>query len=336
MKYVTIKDIARELTVSVSTVSRALNDDPNIRKETKEKILAVAKEMKYFPNPVATNLKYGRTNTIGVLVPEMTTPYAAKVIDGIQNVCFNNNYKVIIASSGENAEKEKENIYIMHQFMIDGIIACICDYNKNTDLYEKIMAQDIPLVFYDRIPYGINASQVIIDDEVKFFFLIEHLIRSGRKKIAYISADQNIVYNTVPRFTGYRDALEKYHIKYNPQIVIQSKGLNYCDGAAAIDKLLSFDIDAVFAFTDTLAIGAMNRLKSIGRRVPQDIAVAGFSGTELGMIVSPQLTTVEPPQFEMGQKAAELIIDQIANHSRKAEKIVVDANIIYRNSTEDY
>ncbi len=335
MKHVTIKDIAKELVVSVSTVSRALNKDNNIRKETRDKILATAKEMGYSPNPVATNLKYGHTNTIGVLVPEMATPYAAMVIDGIQSICYPQNYKVIIASSSEDADKERESIETMRRFMVDGIIACRCDYKKNTDLYEQIIAKDIPLVFYDRISNDLEAPQVIIDDETKAFFLVEHLIHSGRKRIAYFSANYDVVYNSKLRYAGYREALEKHSIKYDPSIVIQTDGLNYSDGATAVDKILSSDIDAIFAFTDTLAIGAMNRLKSIGRRIPEDVAVAGFSGTELSTIVSPQLTTVEPPQFEMGQKAAKLVIEHIEHHSEKVERIVVDANIIYRNSTED-
>ena len=335
MKYVTIKDIARELVVSVSTVSRALNNDPSIRKETREKIQATAKRMGYVPNPVATNLKFGRTKTIGVIVPEMSTPYAALVIDGIQDICYHNNYKVIIASSSEDAEKEGESLDIMMQFMIDGIIACRCNYNENTELYQKIKEQHIPLVFYDRIPHNIEAPQVIVDDETKAFFLVEHLIRSGRKNIAYIGSNFETVYNSVLRYKGYREALQRYGLEYNPNIVIQTEGLNYSDGAAAVDKLRHEKTDAIFAFTDTLAIGAMNRLKSIGRSIPKDVAVAGFSGTNLCTIVSPQLTTVEPRQFEMGQKAAELIIKLISNPgSSNNERIIVDADIIYRESTE--
>jgi DNA-binding LacI/PurR family transcriptional regulator len=335
MKYVTIKDIAKELVVSVSTVSRALNMDHNIREETREKILATAKRMGYAPNPVAKNLKYGHTKTIGVLVPEMTTPYAAKVIDGIQSICYPRNYKVIIASSSEDAEKERKSIETMCRFMTDGIIACRCNYHKNTDLYETIKASDIPLVFYDRIPYGMKVPQVIMDDETKAFFLVEHIIRSGRKRIAYICGKFDIVYNAVLRHNGYREALEKHGIAYDPQIVIQMDGMNYSDGAAAVDLLLHKDIDAIFAFTDTLAIGAMNRLKSVGRRIPQDIAVAGFSGTELSTIVTPQLTTVEPEQFEMGKRAAEIIINHIENNLKTNEIVYVDSEIIYRNSTED-
>lgn len=334
MKYITIKDIARELVVSVSTVSRALNDDHNIRPETRKRIQEAAKRMGYTPNPVATNLKYGKTKTVGVIVPEMTTPYAAKVIDGIQDVCYHNNYKVIIASSGEDTDKERENLDIMQQFRIDGVIACRCNYNENTDRYKKMMAQNTPVVFYDRIPYNIDAPQVVVDDETKVFFLIEHLIRQGRRRIAYLAADYNVVYNSVLRCNGYRMALERYGISYDPNIVIQTPGLSYGDGAAAADRLISTDIDAIFAFTDTLAIGAINRLKTLGRRIPEDIAVAGFSGTELSTVVSPQLTTVEPQQFEMGKRAAELLIKHIKEPSKTNEKVVVDADIIYRDSTE--
>ena len=267
----------------------------------------------------------------------MSTPYAALVIDGIQDICYHNNYKVIIASSGEDAEKERESLDIMMQFMIDGIIACRCDYNKNTELYQKIQEQHIPLVFYDRIPYNIEAPQVVVDDETKAYFLVEHLIRAGRRNIAFIGANFGTVYNSVLRHKGYHTALQRYGLEYNPNIVIQTEGLSYSDGAAAVDKLRHEKIDAIFAFTDTLAIGAMNRLKSMGRNIPKDVAVAGFSGTNLCTIVSPQLTTVEPRQFEMGQRAAELIIKHITNPSSfKNEKVYVDADIIYRDSTETY
>ncbi len=336
MKYVTIKDIAKELVVSVSTVSRALNDDPNISKETRDKIISTAHRMGYRRNPVALNLKNGNTKTIGVLVPEMTTPYAARVIEGIQNVCYAKNYKVLIASASEDWEKERMNLEVMKQFMIDGIIVCLCDYHKNTDIFQKVMDSGVPVVFYDRIPYGIKAPEVIIDDETKAFFLVEHLIRSGRKHIAYIGANSSVVYNSVLRHNGYIEAIKRYGLQYNPSIDIEAEGLSYFSGAASVDRILKEEFDAIFAFTDTLAIGAMNRLKSLGRKIPKDIAVAGFSGTELSTIVSPQLTTVEPLQFEMGQEAARLIIKHIDNDSSATEEIVVDANIIYRDSTENY
>ena len=336
MKHITIKDIAKHLIVSVSTVSRALNNDPTIRKETREKIVATARKMGYRRNPEAMNLKSGSSKTIGVLVPEMTTPYAARVIEGIQHVCYANNYKVLIASASEDWEKERTNLEIMKQFMIDGIIVCSCNYHKNTDLFKEIIQSGVPIVFYDRIPYGIDAPQVIIDDETKAFFLVEHLIKNGCKHIAYIGADASVVYNSVLRHRGYRDALERYGLAYDPSIDIQADGLSYGSGAAAVDRILGKPFDAIFAFTDTLAIGAMKRLKLLGRRIPQDVALAGFSGTEISTIVSPQLTTVEPNQFEMGKRAAELVIKHINHHDDSLETICVDADIVYRDSTENF
>lgn len=334
MRFVTIKDIARALDLSVSTVSRALNDDNNIRQETRQKVLATAKQMGYMKSPVAMNLKFGYTKTIGVIVPEMTTPYASLVIDGIQNVCYANHYKVVIASSGEDAEKERQSIEIMYQFMVDGIIACRTDNRQNHDLYQSILDRKMPLVLYDRLSPDLDAPHVGIDDETKAFFLIDHLIRKGRKRIAFIGIDPNIVFNAQKRYNGYRMALERHHITPDPDLVVWANGMSYSDGGFAIDRLLGKSIDAVFAYTDTLAIGAMNRLTSMGRRVPEDIAVAGFSGTIISSIVNPQLTTVEPPQYAIGQTAARLVLDLINGKQPEKKEVTLDAEIIYRKSTE--
>lgn len=334
MRFVTIKDIARALGLSVSTVSRALNDDNNIRQETRQKVLATAKQMGYMKSPVAMNLKFGYTKTIGVIVPEMTTPYASLVIDGIQNVCYANHYKVVIASSGEDAEKERQSIEIMYQFMVDGIIACRTDNRQNHDLYQSILDRKMPLVLYDRLSPDLDAPHVGIDDETKAFFLIDHLIRKGRKRIAFIGIDPNIVFNAQKRYNGYRMALERHHITPDPDLVVWANGMSYSDGGVAIDRLLGKSIDAVFAYTDTLAIGAMNRLTSMGRRVPEDIAVAGFSGTIISSIVNPQLTTVEPPQYAIGQAAARLVLDLINGKQPEKKDVTLDAEIIYRKSTE--
>lgn len=334
MRFVTIKDIARALDLSVSTVSRALNDDNNIRQETRQKVLATAKQMGYMKSPVAMNLKFGYTKTIGVIVPEMTTPYASLVIDGIQNVCYANHYKVVIASSGEDAEKERQSIEIMYQFMVDGIIACRTDNRQNHDLYQSILDRKMPLVLYDRLSPDLDAPHVGIDDETKAFFLIDHLIRKGRKRIAFIGIDPNIVFNAQKRYNGYRMALERHHITPDPDLVVWANGMSYSDGGVAIDRLLGKSIDAVFAFTDTLAIGAMNRLTSMGRRVPENIAVAGFSGTIISSIVNPQLTTVEPPQYAIGQTAARLVLDLINGKQPEKKEVTLDAEIIYRKSTE--
>ena len=333
MKHVTIKDIARSLCISVSTVSRALTDDKNIRRETREAVLREAERLGYRRNPVAMNLKMGRTNTIGVIVPEMHTPYASQVVAGIQSILYKNNQKVMIAESDENPNRERENLQMMEEFMVDGLIVSICSYKHNVETYRRLAKEGVAIVFYDRIPHGMDdMPQVMVDDNNDSYFMAEHLIRLGRRHIAYLYGPDN-VYNAVERADGYRQAMEKFHL-YDPQLVVKT-GMTFADGAAAVDCLVrqGIEFDAVYAFTDTLAIGAMNRLRELGRRVPEDVAVAGFSGTELSTIVYPQLTTVEPPLVEMGKRAAELVLEKVRNPEAENRKIVLRTEMKCRAST---
>lgn len=333
MKHVTIKDIARSLCISVSTVSRALTDDKNIRRETREVVLREAERLGYRRNPVAMNLKMGRTNTIGVIVPEMHTPYASQVVAGIQSVLYKNNQKVMIAESDENPDRERESLQMMEEFMVDGLIVSLCSYKHNIETYRRLANEGVAIVFYDRIPHGMDdMPQVIVDDNNDSYFMVEHLIRLGRRRIAYLYGPDD-VYNAVERGRGYREAMEKFQI-YDPRLIVKT-GMTFADGAAAVDSLVrqGIEFDAVYAFTDTLAIGAMNRLREKGRCIPEDVAVAGFSGTELSTIVYPQLTTVEPPLVEMGKCAAELVLEKVRNPEAENRKIVLRTEMKCRAST---
>lgn len=333
MKHVTIKDIARSLCISVSTVSRALTDDKNIRRETREAVLREAERLGYRRNPVAMNLKMGRTNTIGVIVPEMHTPYASQVVAGIQSVLYKNNQKVMIAESDENPDRERESLQMMEEFMVDGLIVSLCSYKHNIETYMRLANEGVAIVFYDRIPHGMDdMPQVMVDDNNDSYFMAEHLIRLGCRRIAYLYGPDD-VYNAVERGRGYREAMEKFQI-YDPRLIVKT-GMTFADGAAAVDSLVrqGIEFDAVYAFTDTLAIGAMNRLREKGRCIPEDVAVAGFSGTELSTIVFPQLTTVEPPLTEMGQSAAELVLEKVRNPEAENRKIVLRTEMKCRAST---
>ncbi len=334
MKRVTIKDIAEHLTISVSTVSRALSGDKNIRQQTREAVLAAAEVLGYKPNPVATNLKFGRTNTIGVVVPEMVTPYASQVIAGVQEVMHTRGIKVIIAESSESWEQERENLATMERFMVDGIIVSLCNYQANRSYYERLQSAGVPLVFFDRIAHGIEASQVIVDDYFKSLFLVEHLIRRDRRRIVYIEGSPAI-YNNYERKRGYRDALRKFQLELDESAYIVEGGVHFHDGARAVDRLLERGVafDAIFAFTDTVAIGAMNRLRELKIEIPDQVAVASFSGTLLSSIVYPQLTTIEPPLMQMGREAATLILEQIHNPNAPVRSIVLDSEILLRAST---
>lgn len=333
MKRVTIKDLAKELNISVSTVSRALSGDTNIKTETRNQVVELAKKMGYQRNAVAANLKLGRSQTIGLLVPEMITPFSSEIIRGIQQVLKKENIKLIIAESGESWESERENIAMMERFMVDGIMVNICDYHQNRQEYTRLQQQGMPLVFFDRLPHKMGVSKVIIDDYIKSFFLVEHLILQGHRRIVYLQGPDS-VYNSIERERGYHDALTKHQLHASPELIVQ-QGLSFADGHAAVKELLAREVefDAILAFTDTLAIGALNELQAQGIPVPEQVSVAGFSGTVLSTIVSPALTTVESPLVEMGINAAKLILERIENPKAPIRSIVLDAETIYRQST---
>lgn len=331
---VTIKDIAKYLNLSVSTVSRALTDNKNIRRETKEKVIEAAQKLNYTSNPIGLSLRSGVTKTIGVLVPEMITPFAAQVVFGIQDTLTQHKYKVIIAQSDEDPEKEKENLLLMESFMVDGIIICPCNYIVNKKEYVRLQTNGFPIVFYDRIPYGLDVSSVIVDDYNKSFFMVEHLIRTHRKRIVYIQGPKYI-YNSIERARGYKDALNKFKIPFDTSLVIET-GMTIDDGRRAAKKLLDSGIqfDAIFSFTETLALGAMNYLKLNKVDIPNEVAIATFSGTVLSTVVHPQLTTVEQPLYIMGQKAADLILGKIKDPSTPNKTIVLSAEINLRGTTQ--
>lgn len=333
-KRATIKDIARHLGLSVSTVSRALNNNENIKKETRELIMETAHQLNYRSNPIGLSLKHGVTNTIGVLVPEMTTPFAAEVVLGIQETLNKKDYKVIIAQSNEDPEKERENLLLMENFMVDGIIICSCDYKANKNEYLRLQNHGVPIVFYDRIPFGMEVPNVVVDDYAESFFMVEHLIRSGRKRIVHIQGP-DYIYNTVERARGYKDALKKFELPLDSSLIIKT-GMTFDDGRMAAETLLKRNIsfDAIFTFTETLALGIMNYLKYNRVQIPAEVAVASFSGTSLSTVVYPQLTSIEQPKKMMGETAANLILEKITTPSIPNKRIVLSSEIKLRASTE--
>lgn len=333
MKYITIKDIAKELQISKSTVSRALADDRNVSEETKQKVLCLAKELGYKRNEMAVNLRKKHTQTVGIIVPEMVTPFFLHVIISIQRVLNEKDFKVIITQSHEDAEAELYNLKLMESYRVDGIIMSICDRNKNLKEYIRIKELNIPIVFFDRVPDKIYANKVIVDDYKKSIFMMEHLIRSGRRRILHLAGPDRIP-NTHERKRAYMDALAKFKIPFDPELLIDGENMR-SEGERVIKDFLSRNIpfDAIFSFGETLAIGALNHLQSQGIRVPQDVSICGFSGTYLGTIVTPQLTAIQQPFIQMGETAAELIIEQIENPEASCRTVTLDAEIIIRQST---
>lgn len=333
MKYITIKDIATQLDISKSTVSRALAGDKNISVVTKNKILALANELGYKRNEMAANLRSSHSKTIGIIVPEMITPFFLFVIISIQNFLNEQGYKVIITQSHEDIQAELYNLKLMEEYRVEGIIMSICHKDQNVSEYIRLEKKGIPIVFFDRVPPGMQASKVIVDDYKKSFFMMEHLILSGRKRIVHLAGPDRIP-NTADRKKAYKDALAKFKIPYDPLLVIEGEN-DRSEGERVIKNFLKKDIpfDAIFSFGETLAIGALNYLQTHGVKVPEDVAIAGFSGTYLGTIVTPQLTAIQQPFEEMGKVAAELMIKRLSDETAPYETLVLDAEIIIRKST---
>lgn len=334
MKRVTIKDLSKFLSLSTSTISRALLNDKNINPETKQKVLDAAEKLGYKPNSTALNLKYGQSKNIGLVVPEMITPFSSKVLQGIQNILGPLGYRVMITQSNENPLTERKNLELLEEFNVDGIIINLCHETYNEDLYKKIIGKEIPMVFFDRIPgKSLDVPKVIVDDNIKASLAVEHLINTGRKRIAHIMGPSTIR-NVIERANGYRRILEKHNI-FDPELIVQTEGMTFEDGKNAVQQLLNkkMEFDGIFAFSDTLAIGAMNHLLDKNIKIPQDVAIASFSGTELSTIVHPQLTSVQQPLIEMGEIAAGLILEKIKDISAPNKTILVNAELVYRAST---
>ena len=333
MKHVTIKDIAEQLCLSISTVSRALANDKHIRKETRERIFQTAKEMGYQRNPLAACLRSGKSNLIGVVVNEMITSYASQVLQGIQNVMNENGITTIVLNSDSSPEQERRNLQILENSLVDGLIIAHCFDTSNNDEFLRLQKKGIPMVFIDHAPSGIDTICVGVKTYDKTFFLMDHLLRSGKRKIVHLRGPEAACdFNEIHR--AYLDGLLKYKLPYDPTLVMEAP-ISVEGGSEAADKLLhnNVDFDAVFACHELLAIGVMNRLHDAGIRIPQDVAIAGFSGSQLSKLVYPSLTTVEPHLFEMGEKAAELLLEKISHPSLAPCRVNVDAQIHLRASS---
>lgn len=334
MKYATIIDIARELGISKSTVSRALrDDDQNVNKETKKKIVETAERLGYKRNELAVNLRKQSTRTIGIVVPEMVTPFYMNFITYAQQLLNGQGYRVTLAQSHEDPEAERANLQMLEDYRVEGILISACHNLKNLDVYRKLIDKGIPLVFFDRTITGISVPKVKIDDYIKAFFTVEHLIRRGKKKIVHLAGPAYIE-NAIERKRGYKDALEKFHIPYDSEYVIDA-GVDFIDGEKAVDELVRkrISFDAIFSFTEMSALGAKNCLQKLHYSIPEDVAISCISGTDLCVLVHPSLTAVEQPVKQMAETASRLIIEKIDNFTVPDETVVLDAELIVREST---
>lgn len=331
---ITIMDIARELQISKSTVSRALTGHPSVKSETRKAVLELAHREEYQKNLLSLGLVKQSSKTIGIIVPEIIGSYFPIAISGAQEVAKKEGYHLIISYSDEDYQMEVDNTKIMMANRVDGLIVSITRQTKDFDHFSAFKRKGIPVVFFNRVCDQLDAPCVIVDDYDGAFKIVEHLICSGRKRIAHISGPDHLLISN-KRKEGYKAALRKYDIAHEDEL-IRTSDLTMHQIAKILDELLSLASppDALFAVNDPTAIEVIQLLKSKGIRIPEDVAVAGFSNNSMSQYIDPPLTTVNQPVKKMGQVAAEMLVQQIRNESLAWKPFVqvLNTELIVRHS----
>ena len=333
---VTIKDLARELNISPSTVSRALKDHPDISPETKKAVNDLAKKLNYYPNAVALSLRKSKTNTIGVIIPEIVHFFFSTVISGIEEVAYASGYNVMVCQSNEVYDREVTDTYALLASRVDGMLVSISRETENIDHLKEIQDRGVPLVFFDRIGEGVSASQVVVDDEKGAYDAVCHLIEMGYKNIAHVSGPPGLLISKM-RMNGYKKALQEHNLPVREELIFDAvTGTR----EEAYDKIKSklksgIKIDAVFAHSDMCAYGALLAVQENGMKVPDDCGIVGFSDWQFSAFLNPSLSTVMQPGYEMGRAAAELFIrESKAEEELPPEKIVLETELIIRDSSK--
>ncbi len=331
---VTIKDIAKELGISVSTVSRALKDHPDISTETKKKVQDLAKKLRYKPNTIALSLKNRRSYSIGVIIPKIVHHFFSSIISGIEDIARSKGYRVMIYQSNESYEREVENVDAILSHFVDGVIISMTKDTIVYDHFQKLVANNVPIVFFDRICPDLETDQVVIDDFKAAYNAVEHLINIGKRKIIHFAGPLSLEIGKRRRL-GYIHALQKHDIKVDDNLIIKCD--EYEDAIKTTQILINNNNipDAIFAVNDSTAVGALIALKRKGFRIPEDVAIVGFTNGLISTVTDPTLTTVDQHGFEMGKKAAELLISRIEKDNvEEIRKIVVPTTLIIRKSTQ--
>ncbi len=331
----TIHDIAKKLNLSASTVSRALNDNPVISEVTRNLVKRIATELGYRPNTLAANLRTKRTNTIGVIVPLINRHFFSSVISGVEEVAYSQGFAVTISQSNDNIEKESKIVQALYANRVDGIIISIGMETNTTDHFKLFSERNIPIVFFDRIVDEIEAHKIVVDDYGGALRATKHLISQGAKNVAHIGGPLHLkIYEY--RQKGYCDALREAGLEVNKTLIVNNS-LTKEEGTLSIQKLLENNVkpDAIFCANDTTALSVIIHLKEKGIKVPEDIAIVGFSNEPFSEVVTPSISTVKQPGFLIGQKAAQLLIQQILhnNDNHDYKTIVMPTELIIRDSS---
>lgn len=328
-----LKDIANAAGVSISTVSRALNEHPDISIETRMAIKTLAKTMDYQPNLLAQSLVNRSTHTIGVIIPNLETTFFSSMLGGIQHIAAQSGYRVVICQSDESHTIEVANLQALMNNMIDGLLICHTLHTTNFDHLKMQINRGIPIVQFYRVSDNLDIPKVYSDDESGAFQITEHLIKKGSKKIGLLLGPKALSINK--RLNGYLKALNLHGIEIDDKL-IKHVDFSYNAVIAAVDEWLEMEpaIDAIFSISDKCAVQIIRYLKSKKIIIPNMISVCGFGNEYTGEIVEPQLTTFDVKTREIGEAAVKLLLDQIIQKTSKIKKQMIKGSLIVRESTD--
>lgn len=332
---ITIIDIARELNISKSTVSRALTGHPNVNEKTREAILALANKLDYQRNDLALRLITSKSLTLGVIVPEFLSSFFPEIVVGAQEVASKAGYNIIVSHSNESYETEVANTKVMIANQVDGVMISITKETRNFEHFKTFQRKGIPIVFFNRVCEEMQVPKVVVNDYEGAFKAVEHLIHTGKKRIAHLAGPNSLPISR-ERLRGYIDALKKHNIPILDELIIP------CD--LTVEKVRIYvkhflDMsplpDALFAINDPAAIEAIQMIKKKGLRIPEEIAVVGFTDSYASALIEPGLTTVAQPVMEIGRTAAQLLLEQISREVSewKAVTKMLKTELIIRGST---
>lgn len=336
---VTIKDIAKALGLSTSTVSRALRDSYEISPETKKLVIEYAQNNNYRPNPIALSLKEKRSRSIGIIVCEIANSFFSQIINGIESIAYDKGYNVIISQSHESYEREVINVQYLASRSIDGLLVSVSSETQDLEHLKNLHDRGFPIVFFDRIVDEMETHKVTVDNFKGAYDATEHLIKSGYKHIAALAGSEYLSI-TKERLSGYRKALEDHHMVYDEAYIKHCLhgGMLYDEVEHALNDLLKLKIkpDAIIASADKLTTNCLSYLKKRKIKVPDEMALIGFSNLDLTDLLSPSLSVVRQPAFEMGEICTELLIQQIESKRPVTdfERRILPPQLLIRESTD--
>ena len=338
MKNLTLKDIAIALNISVTTVSKALKNYPDVSVKTKERVKAYAEKVNFTPNSFAAYLRTHESKTVGIIIPQLNHFFFSSILRGIITEAEKNEYMTFILCSDESYELEKTQIQRLLNKNVDGIFLSIADKTHDLTHIQNIINKDTNLVIFDKYSKLTPCSSVVIDDRKAAYTAVEHLIKKGKKRIAHFRGPL-LPQNSIDRFLGYRQALEEKGIEYDKDLVFICDEINDSEGYDHMQQILDqkMDVDAIFAVADLPAVGAIKCLIENKVQIPEEIAVMGFSNWLISSLITPSLSTIDQPGELMGRKAFQVFLDERDTKKRNEpvvfQKYEIETTLIERKST---